>query len=226
MDVVIQKAENPSQQPTQVKKKRKVSGVSCTVYKPFEEQLASLNLPSTLNPLFDKLDPKPGFYKGNCKFLLRWFRGGFLGLLTIHIPILYLSSFSESNAWDSHLVMTEISGNVPSTSEDFRWITEDFRSLPKIKYPQMFQKTFEHFGSYLKDYLTILKTCFDMISLEHKLVSGWFAVIGVFRSSLFRLADDVPSGVRFVLRTICPDLWVRREKLSLMHEIDVFSPQA
>ena len=107
-------------------------------------------------------------YKGNCKFLLRWFRGGFLGLLTIHIPILYLSSFSESNAWDSHLVMTEISGNVPSTSEDFRWITEDFRSLPKIKYPQMFQKTFEHFGSYLKDYLTILKTCFDMISLEHK----------------------------------------------------------
>lgn len=60
MDVVIQKAENPSQQPTQVKKKRKVSGVTCTVYKPFEEQLASLNLLSTLNPLFDKLDSKPG----------------------------------------------------------------------------------------------------------------------------------------------------------------------
>ena len=63
MDVVIQKAENPSQQRTQVKKKRKVSGVSCTVYKPFEEQLASLNLPSTLNPLFDKLDPKSGFLR-------------------------------------------------------------------------------------------------------------------------------------------------------------------
>ena len=28
-----------------------------------------------------------------------------------------------------------------------------------------------------------------------------------------------------VLRTICPDLWVRREKLSLMREIDLFSPQ-
>ena len=28
-------------------------------------------------------------------------------------------------------------------------------------------------------------------------------------------------------RTICPDLWVRSEKLSLMHKIDVFnSPQA
>ena len=63
MDVVIQKTENPSQQPTQLKKKRKVSGVSCTMYKPFEEQLASLNLPSTLNPLFDKLDPKPGFLR-------------------------------------------------------------------------------------------------------------------------------------------------------------------
>ena len=63
MDVVIQKAENPSQQSTQVKKKRKVSGVSCTVYKPFEEQIASLNLPSTLSPLFEELDPKPGFLR-------------------------------------------------------------------------------------------------------------------------------------------------------------------
>ncbi|XP_015779800.1 PREDICTED: uncharacterized protein LOC107357681 [Acropora digitifera] len=63
MDVVIHKAENPSQQSAQVKKKRKVSGVSCTVYKPFEEQIASLNLPSTLSPLFEELDPKPGFLR-------------------------------------------------------------------------------------------------------------------------------------------------------------------
>ena len=63
MDVVIQKAENPSQQSTQIKKKRKVSAVSCTVYKPFEEQTASLNLPSTLSPLFEELDPKPGFLR-------------------------------------------------------------------------------------------------------------------------------------------------------------------
>ena len=63
MDVVIQQAENPSQQPTQVKKKRKVSGVSCTVYEPFEEQVASLNLPSALSPLFEELDPKPGFLR-------------------------------------------------------------------------------------------------------------------------------------------------------------------
>ena len=63
MDVVIQKAENPSQQSTQIKKKRKVSAVSCTVYKPFEEQTASLNLPSTLSPLFEELDLKPGFLR-------------------------------------------------------------------------------------------------------------------------------------------------------------------
>ena len=63
MDVVIQKAENPSHQPTQVKKKRRVSGVSCTVYKPFEEHVASLNLPSTLSPLFEELDPKARFLR-------------------------------------------------------------------------------------------------------------------------------------------------------------------
>ena len=74
-----------------------------------------------------------GRYKGNCNFLLRWFRDGFLGLLTIYVPILYLPAFSESNTWDFHLVMTEISGNVPATSEDCRRITKDFRTLPKIK---------------------------------------------------------------------------------------------
>ena len=46
-----------------LRKKQKVSWVSCTVYKPFEEQVASLNLPSTLSPLFEELDPKPGFLR-------------------------------------------------------------------------------------------------------------------------------------------------------------------
>ena len=41
----------------------------------------------------------------------------FLGRLTIVIPILYLPTFSESNAWDFHLVMTQISGSVPATSK-------------------------------------------------------------------------------------------------------------
>ena len=91
-------------------------------------------------------------YKGDCKFLLRWFRDGFSwSSYDLYIPILYLPTFSESNAWDFHLVMTEISVNVPATSEDFGRISEDFRTLPKIKCPQMFPKTFEHFRSYLKD---------------------------------------------------------------------------
>ena len=33
------------------------------MYKPFEEQIASLILPSTLSPLFEQLDPKPGFLR-------------------------------------------------------------------------------------------------------------------------------------------------------------------
>ena len=140
-----------------------------------------------------------GRYKGNCKFLLRWFRDGFLGLLTIYVPISYLPAFSESNAWDFHLIMSEISGNVQTTSEDFRRITEDFRRLPKIKCPQMFQKTFAHFRSYLKDD-TFSVLWYDFVRTQKRTQS------------------------HHVLRTIWPHLWVRREKLSLIREIDVFSP--
>ena len=55
-----------------------------------------------------------GHYKSNNKFLLRCSEVIFLGLLTMYVPILYLPTFSESNAWDFHLVVTEISGNVRS----------------------------------------------------------------------------------------------------------------
>ena len=75
----------------------------------------------------------------------------FLGLLTIYVPILYLPTFSESNEWDFHLVVTEISGKVPATSEYFRRISEDLQTLPKMNCPLMFRKTFEHFRSFLKN---------------------------------------------------------------------------
>ena len=140
-------------------------------------------------------------YKGNCKFLLRWFRDVFLSLVTIYVPMLYLPAFSESNAWDFQLVMTDISGNAPATSEDFRRITEDFHPLPKIKCPLMFQKTFEHFRSYLKDD-TFSALWHDFVRTQKRTQS------------------------HHVLRIICSDLWVRREKLSLIRDIDVFSPQA
>ena len=125
----------------------------------------------------------------------------FLGLLTIYVSILYLPTFSKSNAWDFHLVMTEISVNVLATSEDFRRISEDFRMLPKIKCPQMFPKTFEHCRSYLKDD-TFSELWYDFVRIQKRTQS------------------------HHVLRTICQDLWVRREKLSLMRNVDVFSLQA
>ena len=74
---------------------------------------------------------------------------------------------------------------------------EDFRTLPKIKCPQMFSKTFEHFRSYLKDD-TFSVLWYDFVRTQKRTQS------------------------HHVLRTVCPDLCVRREKLSLMREIDVF----
>ena len=93
----------------------------------------------------------------------------------------------------------------PKTSrrlpEDFRRITEDFRTLPKIKCPQMFPKSFEHFRIYLKDDTFSVLLWYDFVRAQKR------------------------TQIHHVLRTICPDLWVRREKLSLIREIDVFSPQ-
>ena len=63
MDVTVQKLKNPTQQSAQVKKKRKVSGVTSTIYKPFEEPLWSLDLPKILSPIFEGLNPKPAFLR-------------------------------------------------------------------------------------------------------------------------------------------------------------------
>ena len=140
-----------------------------------------------------------GRYKGNCKLLLRWFRDGFFSLLTIYQCYTYQLFLSQMP--EIHLVMTEISGNVPATSEDFRRITEYFRTLPKTKFRLMFQKTFEHFPSYLKDD-TFSALWHDFVRVQKRTQS------------------------HHVLRIICSDLWVRREKLSLIRKTDVFSPQA
>ena len=62
MDVTVQKLQNPKLS-AQVKKKRKVSGVTSTVYKPFEEPIWSLDLPEILSPILEGLKPKPGFLR-------------------------------------------------------------------------------------------------------------------------------------------------------------------
>ena len=86
---------------------------------------------------------------------------------------------------------------LPGDFRRFSIISEDFRTLPKIKCPKKFSKTFEHFRSHLKDD-TFSVLWYDFVRTQKRTQS------------------------HHVLRTICPDLWVRREKLSLMREIDVF----
>ena len=84
-----------------------------------------------------------GHYKSNNKFLLRCSEVIFLGLLTMYVPILYLPTFSESNAWDFHLVMTGIFENLPLRG-DFRRFPMTFRRLPNVaEMPTDVPKTFE-----------------------------------------------------------------------------------
>ena len=76
-------------------------------------------------------------------FAKNWLVGSF-GLViqrtkeTIHASLkfeelfLHLPTFSESNVWDFHLVMTGISKIVKATSKDPRWFPEDTRTLPKM----------------------------------------------------------------------------------------------
>ena len=106
----------------------------------------------------------------------------FLRRLTIFIPMLFLRTFCESNAWDFHPVMTKISGSK---------ISERCR---KLNVRRLFPKTFEQFRGYLKDD-TFSVLWYDFVRREKRTQS------------------------HHVLRTICPDLWVRRKKLSLMGEI-------
>ena len=80
---------------------------------------------------------------------------------------------------------------LPGDFWGFSTISEDFRTLPKIKCPQKFSKTFKHFRSHLKDD-TFNVLWYDFVRTQKRTQS------------------------HHVLRTICLDLWVRREKLSLM----------
>ena len=121
----------------------------------------------------------------------------FPGLLTIYIPILYLPTFSESNAWDFTLSwprFPETSLRLPKISDEFSKTSERCR---KLYVRRLFPKTFEHFWSYLKDD-TFSVLWYDFVRTQKRTES------------------------HHVLRTICLDLWVRRHNLSLMREIDVF----
>ena len=92
----------------------------------------------------------------------------------------------------------ETSRRVPKISDESPKTSDRCR---KLNVRRLFPKTFEHFRSYLKDdTFSVLR--YDFVWTEKRTQS------------------------HHVLRTICPDLWTRREKLSLMRGIDVFSPKA
>ncbi|XP_028517970.1 uncharacterized protein LOC114576096 [Exaiptasia diaphana] len=60
--LVIQKSK-PKQTGEPYKKKRKVSGVRSTVYKPFEQPLQDIDLPGILAQTFSEIEPNPGFLR-------------------------------------------------------------------------------------------------------------------------------------------------------------------
>ena len=82
----------------------------------------------------------------------------------------------------------ETSRRLPKISDEFPKTSERCR---KLNVRRLFPKTFEHFRSYLKDD-TFSVLWYDFVRTQKRTQS------------------------HHVLRTICLDLWVRREKLSLM----------
>ena len=128
-----------------------------------------------------------GRYKGNCKFLLRWFRNGFSwSSYDLHPNIIPANFF-----WVKCVRFS------PCSDRDFRKRTGDFRTFPtnfrrlpnvaeKLNVRRLFPKTFEDFRSYLKDD-TLSVLWYDFVRTEKRTQSY------------------------HMLRTICPDLWLRRE---------------
>ena len=92
----------------------------------------------------------------------------------------------------------ETSHRLPKISDEFTKTSERCQNLNVCR---LFPKTFKNFRSYLKDD-TFSVLWYDFVRTQKRTQS------------------------HHVLRTICPDLWVRREKLSLMRGIDDFSPLA
>ena len=89
------------------------------------------------------------------------------------------------------LKFPETSRRLPKISEEFPKTSKRCR---KLNVRRLFPKTFEHFRGYLKDD-TFSVLWYDFVRREKRTQS------------------------HHLLRTICPDLWVRRKKLSLMREI-------
>lgn len=61
MEVKVNKVSLPTS--TVPKKKRKVTGVTSTIYKPFPQELYQVNLVPELKAAFHGMDPEPGYMR-------------------------------------------------------------------------------------------------------------------------------------------------------------------
>ena len=119
----------------------------------------------------------------------------FLGRLTIYTSQYYTCQLFLSQMREIFTLswprFPETSRRLPKISDEF---PKTFERCRKLNVRRLFPKTFEHFWSYLKED-TFRVLWYDFVRTQKRTQS------------------------HHVLRTICPDLWVRREKLSLMREI-------
>ena len=152
------------------------------------------HVPSVVNDLWSQIYAplsgcsEWGRYKRNCKFLLKWFRDGFSwSSYDLHPNIIPANFF-----WIKCMSFS------PCYDRDFQKRPGEFRRFPKtsercrkLNVRRLFPKTFEHFRSYLKDdSFSVLR--YDFVWTQKRTQS------------------------HHMLRTICSDLWARREKLSLI----------
>ena len=76
-EVIVEKLSCPTD--IQPKKKRKITGVTPKLYKPFKQSLAELDVPAALGPLIKDNSPEPGFLRiwpeeGRDFPLVHWFK--------------------------------------------------------------------------------------------------------------------------------------------------------
>ena len=152
------------------------------------------HVPSVVNDLWSQIYAplngcsEWGRCKGNCKFLLRWNQGRFFLVVLRSSAQCYSCELFASQM---HEIFTLSWPRFPETSRRLPKIFDEIPNCRKLNVRRLFPKTFEHFRSYLKDD-TFSVLWYDFVRTQKRTQS------------------------HHVLRTICLDLWVRREKLSLM----------
>ena len=95
--------------------------------------------------------------------------------------MVYLPTFSESNARGFRLFITGI-------SEYFWWFPTDFQTLPKMS--KDVPATFEHFQSYFKGGISV---CWDKVKCLYETFLGKFNLIFVINHVLKNITSSFVS---------------------------------